>query len=122
MCSRLDCIIGLLIVGSATMNSAAGETEDILRLFGDEQTIRLALGYDKSLRQVPAIASVITEEDLKRIGARTLAQVLETVPGVHVIRGRGTNRILSIFADYSPISVPMCFSSETVFQYLRDNC
>lgn len=106
MGSRLDCIVGLLIVGSsATMNSVAGETEDIVKLFGDEQTIRLALGYDKSLRQVPAIASVITGEDLKHIGVRTLAQALETVPGVHVIRGRGTNRFLSIrglFSDLGP--------------------
>ncbi|MGH8653117.1 MAG: TonB-dependent receptor [Gammaproteobacteria bacterium] len=105
MGSRFDCILGVLIVGSATMTSTAGETEDILGLFGDEQTIEIALGYRKPLVDMPNVATVIEETDIRRVGARTLAEALVLAPGVQVVHGRGRIRLLNlrgIFADFGP--------------------
>lgn len=67
--------------------------------------ISQATGYSMPLDKVPAIASIVTDEDIKNIGARNLAQALDPVPGLQVVTGRGTNRLLSIrgiFADLGP--------------------
>jgi len=46
--------------------------------------VRIATGTAKPIRFAPSIASVITIDDIQRSGARTLAEVLESVPGIHI--------------------------------------
>ncbi|MBU0675181.1 MAG: TonB-dependent receptor [Proteobacteria bacterium] len=46
--------------------------------------VSLATGSLKPVRLAPAVASVITAEQIEQMGATTLDQVLETVPGLHV--------------------------------------
>lgn len=48
--------------------------------------VEIATGTKKTLSEAPAIASVITAEQISNMGARNLAEVLETVPGLHVSR------------------------------------
>lgn len=43
-----------------------------------------ATGSAKPVFRAPSVASVITKEDIEAIGATTLDEVLETVPGLHV--------------------------------------
>ncbi|MFC1524227.1 TonB-dependent receptor plug domain-containing protein [Thermodesulfobacteriota bacterium] len=43
-----------------------------------------ATGNLKPVRKAPSVASVITKEDIIEMGAATLDEVLETVPGLHV--------------------------------------
>ena len=52
--------------------------------------VAVATGTPKSLKLAPAVATVITAEEIKRIGATTLDQALEIVPGLHVYPN-GTN-------------------------------
>lgn len=47
----------------------------------------IATGTPKKLIESPAATTVITAADLKIMGARTLDEALETVPGLHVSRG-----------------------------------
>lgn len=47
--------------------------------------VKLATGTARPLRTAPAVATVITAEDIERIGATTLEEALETVPGLHVV-------------------------------------
>jgi iron complex outermembrane receptor protein len=49
--------------------------------------VSIATGTPKSLASVPAGASVVTADDIAILGAQTLDEVLETLPGVHVSRG-----------------------------------
>jgi outer membrane cobalamin receptor len=49
-----------------------------------DQLLITATGSEKPLRLAPSVASVITAEDIERIGATTLNEVLETVPGLHM--------------------------------------
>lgn len=51
-----------------------------------------ATGSQLPIHKAPAVASIITAEDIEKIGATDLNQVLETVPGVHVI----LNPLLSV--------------------------
>lgn len=57
--------------------------EDIALAF-DEQFVSIATGGQQQLSRAPAVATVITAEDIAKMGALNLDQVLESVPGFHV--------------------------------------
>ncbi len=61
--------------------SAGGGLED---LYGEEEFVSIATGSSKPAYRAPAVASVITAEQIKAMGATTLDQALERVPGLHV--------------------------------------
>lgn len=72
----------------------AQDPDDSLSLlYGDEETVSIATGTKKPLRLAPSVASVITAEDIKAMGAQSLDEVLQAVPGVHV----------SLSPRYSPL-------------------
>lgn len=50
-----------------------------------EIEIEAATGLPRPLSQAPAVATVITAEEIRAMGARHLDEVLETVPGFHVL-------------------------------------
>jgi len=60
------------------------EEEDLALVYGDKSTISIATGSKQVLRSAPAVATVITAEDIKAMGATDLDEVMETVAGVHV--------------------------------------
>ncbi|MFC5475252.1 TonB-dependent receptor plug domain-containing protein [Paraherbaspirillum soli] len=81
--SRILCAVALLL--SAGGAAAQQNEEDELALsYGDKSSVSIATGSKQSLSRAPAVASVITAEDIKAMGAFDLDQVLESVPGLHV--------------------------------------
>src|SRR5690349_9548311 len=62
------------------------DEEDLALVYGDKSTVSIATGSQQTLRRAPAVASVITAEDIAAMGAIDLDEVLETVPGMHVDR------------------------------------
>ena len=62
------------------------DEEELALAYGDKTTISLATGSKQSLRRAPAVATVITAEDIAAMGATDIDEVLETVPGLHVGR------------------------------------
>ncbi len=77
-----------LAVPSFPIGAASGafEEEDMALVYGDKATVSIATGSAQSLRRAPAVASVVTAEDIAAMGATDLDEVLETVPGIHVSR------------------------------------
>ncbi len=72
---------------TALMGTAALAQEDELALaYGDAAVTSIATGTPQSLRQAPAVATVITAEDIRAMGATDLEDVLARVPGLHVSR------------------------------------
>lgn len=65
---------------------ADSDEEDIYLAYGDASSVSLATGSRQALRQAPAVATVITAEQIAAIGATSLDEVLETVPGLHIGR------------------------------------
>ena len=65
--------------------------------FRADRLLMTATGSMKPVYKAPSVASVITAEDIEKIGAMTLDEVLETVPGLHVIPS-SWNRLNSIFS------------------------
>ncbi|CAK0745987.1 iron complex outermembrane recepter protein [Gammaproteobacteria bacterium] len=65
------------------------EDEDLVLAYGNKATVSIATGNQQSLRRAPAVASIITAEDIKAMGARDLDEALKTVPGLHVAHTAG---------------------------------
>lgn len=74
----------------------AEEAEEFEQAFGDVETVSIATGRRQSLQTAPAVASVITAEDIRDSGARNLAEILNLVPGIHI--GRTANLLDPILA------------------------
>ncbi|MGH8656152.1 MAG: TonB-dependent receptor plug domain-containing protein, partial [Gammaproteobacteria bacterium] len=85
-----------LFVGFATPSVIAGERADMLDVYGSEQAISIATGYYKPIVRAPAVASVITDEEIRAIGATTLDEVIETVAGVHLSTTDAVNTIFTV--------------------------
>ncbi|RTL28209.1 MAG: TonB-dependent receptor [Burkholderiales bacterium] len=85
---------------------ATSDEEDLALSFGDKSTVSIATGSQQPLRRAPAVATVITAEDIAAMGATDLDQVLETVPGIHVNRSvQGYSPLYvvrGIYSDYNP--------------------
>lgn len=58
--------------------------DGLAELYGDEEFVSIATGSKKPITRAPAVASVITAEDIRAMGATDINQVLDTVPGLHV--------------------------------------
>ncbi|MCF6254860.1 MAG: TonB-dependent receptor [Gammaproteobacteria bacterium] len=67
----------------AAAHAQAVPEEDIALTF-DAQFVSIATGGQKELSRAPAVATVITAENIAQMGALNLDQVLESVPGLHV--------------------------------------
>lgn len=82
------------------------EEEDLALVYGGKSTVSIATGSQQSLRRAPAVATVITAQDIEAMGATDLDEVLETVPGLHVSRTNtytsGVYVIRGIFAQNNP--------------------
>lgn len=89
--------IGLLFAGVSHLVLAEEQVtdEDLSLIYGDKSSISVATGTTQSLRRAPAVATVITAEDIEATGATTLDDILETVPGMHV--GRSTVLNMAIY-------------------------
>jgi iron complex outermembrane receptor protein len=75
-----------ILVGSAPAAAQQTDEEELALAYGDKATISIATGRKQALNRAPAVATVITSQEIAAMGATDLDQVLETVPGLHVSR------------------------------------
>jgi iron complex outermembrane receptor protein len=71
--------------------------DGLAELYGDEEFVSIATGSKKPITRAPAVASVITAGDIRAMGATTLDQVLDTVPGLHVAPST-VNKLDSVYS------------------------
>ncbi|HYH98282.1 TonB-dependent receptor plug domain-containing protein [Hyalangium sp.] len=70
------------------------ELEEDLALYSAEDTLALATRHTESVTRVPAIAASFGRDQLRALGARTVADVLDVVPGLTVSRDvQGFHRV-----------------------------
>lgn len=86
MAMHLKALVLSVSVSLLSGHAAAQQNdEDELALsYGDKSSISIATGSQQALSRAPAVASVITAQDIKAMGATDLDQVLTSVPGLHV--------------------------------------
>jgi len=103
---QLALVAVLVLNVSAAWAQSLDEEEELLLSYGDKATISIATGSQQSLRRAPAVATVITAEDIAAMGATDLDEVLETVPGVHVSRSANNYAPLyvvrGIYTQFNP--------------------
>lgn len=78
----------LAVALSMAFGSAAAQStdeEELAMSYGDGALVSIATGSEQPLARVPAVASVITAQDIAAMGATDLDQVLESVAGLHVL-------------------------------------
>ena len=102
---RLFILIGLLFSCVATYASIT-EEEEFEKTYGDEEFISLATGSHQAVNRAPAVATVITKDDIEAMGALDLDEVLETVPGLHVsysaVSLNPIYTIRGIYSEFNP--------------------
>jgi iron complex outermembrane receptor protein len=70
-----------LLLGIGAAECAFGESSEAL--FGLPETVTIATGRQQSIRTAPAVATVITAEDIRNFGIRNVVEALRLVPGIH---------------------------------------
>ncbi|MCP3103503.1 TonB-dependent receptor [Myxococcus sp. K15C18031901] len=72
----------------APMDAEPGRSalEDDLALYSAEDTLALATRHEEKVQKVPAIGASFNRDQISALGARTVADVLDVVPGLTVSR------------------------------------
>lgn len=93
---RAASVLFLMLLQAPCAFATAAEEDELDMYYGDMSFVSIATSSQLWLRRAPAVATVITAEEIRAMGAVDIDQVLETVPGVHV----------SVSADgYSPLYI-----------------
>ena len=78
---------------------------ELMSLYGGEEFISIATGVTQPIAKAPAVASVVTAEEIEKIGARDIDDVLETIPGLHVAKdSTGYNPIYTFRGIYAGLN------------------
>lgn len=97
---RLSPLLSLAAFAAiADVSSADAATDETDPFYAEIET-SLATGYSLPQTRAPAIATVITAQQIEKLGATTVADVLRTVPGLHVSTARGVNDVFVIRGFY----------------------
>ncbi len=105
-------VISILVLSSSLVRCGEEEEShsslnyqdesDLAEIYGGEEYISIATGSEQLLRRAPAVATVITAQDIEKIGATELNEILETVPGLHVsVSAQAYNPIFQIRGIHS---------------------
>ena len=78
--------MGVVLAPAARAQTVAALEEELALAYGDRSMVSIATGELQPLRRAPAIATVITAEEIEAMGVVDLDELLEHVPGVHVSR------------------------------------
>ncbi len=76
--------------------------DELIDIYGSEEFVSIATGYRQSVSKAPAVASVITAEKIRAMGANDLEDILDAVPGLHVsVSNQGYFPIFTFRGFYS---------------------
>ncbi len=100
-------VFSCLIVPAAYGEYDEYSDEELLSdFYGDADMISIATGKAQPISKAPAVATVITAQQIADMGATDIDQVLETVPGLHVsVEPFGYEPVYlfrGIYAQYNP--------------------
>jgi len=102
----LACSLALYTT-SAICSPDTNKVAELIALDLDKiMDIKVATDTPKELAEAPSVISIITEEDIKATGAKTLAEAIQGVPGIHVteshLRSHTMYSLRGIQTDYTP--------------------
>ncbi len=80
-------LLSSILLLPLTVFAQSSEEDELAQAYGDKAFVSIATGARQPLSRAPAVTSVITAEDISKMGATDLASALEMVTGMHVGRG-----------------------------------
>jgi iron complex outermembrane receptor protein len=99
-------LAAVVLCQGAVALAESGDEDELALVYGDKSTVSIATGSQQALRRAPAVATVITAEDIAAMGATNVDDVLETVPGLHVIHSASMNAtnysIRGVYSQFTP--------------------
>lgn len=98
------CTKGLMFLYclSSAVNCFADEPKDDLDyIYGSPKMLSVAAGHPVPEQISPGVTTVMTSEDIERIGARRIEDILEYIPGVHVSIARAGFSVIGFRGIYS---------------------
>ncbi len=103
------CILSILLWSDSTIAQADdfdfGEEDGEEILFQDIASVYSASKYDQKVTEAPARISIVTAKEIQRYGHRTLADILNSLPGFYITNDRNYDytgaRGFSLTGDYS---------------------
>ena len=82
--SQIPCAAVLCLSAAVAGAQQNAEEDDLALSYGKKAVVSIATGSQQDISRAPAVASVITAQDIQAMGATNMNQVLESVPGLHV--------------------------------------
>ncbi|MCP4697070.1 MAG: TonB-dependent receptor [Gammaproteobacteria bacterium] len=79
------------------VETSLDDTFDLFEGLIAARRVTVATGEDQDMAKAPSVTTVITARDMEAMGAETIDEVLETVPGLHVGRDGGYDSVLYTF-------------------------
>lgn len=102
----LSLVSALCLLPLGALANGADDEDDLALAYGDKASVSIATGSQQALRHAPAVATVITAEDIAAMGATDLDEVMETVAGLHVNRSANgyspTYAVRGIYSQFAP--------------------
>lgn len=92
-------LANILVVGSAMAEDS--KLGDLEYVYGNEKLLSIAAGHPMPQSLSPSVTSIMTSEDIEKIGARRLSDVLEYLPGIHVSNSRLGYSVIGFRGIYS---------------------
>ena len=90
------------------------DVEDLYLSYGNDETISLATGYKQNISDAPAIATVVTEDEIRSSGATTIDEVLARITGVHVSKNPVYDNIYVFRSIYNELNPHVLFMVDGV--------
>src|SRR5271167_2677910 len=59
-------------------------SDELAALYGADQSITLATGYTRALFDAPASATIVSRDEIERLGVNNLAELLQTVSAYYL--------------------------------------
>lgn len=101
----------------------ADDFDDSLEdFYGDENFVSIATGTRKAIYKAPSVATVITAEDIKSMGANSIYEALESVTGIHIYpsnldRMKPNFSIRGIHTAENPQTLMLVNGQRTTYEY-----
>lgn len=90
--------------------------------YGDEDFVSIATGTKKAIHKAPSVATVITADDIKSMGANSIYEALESVTGIHIYpsnldRMKPNFSIRGIHTAENPQTLLLVNGERTTYEY-----
>jgi len=99
-----------------------GPDESLEDFYGDEDFVSIATGSKKAIHKAPSVATVITSDDIKSMGANSIYEILESVTGIHIYpsnldRMKPNFSIRGIHTAENPQTLLLVNGERTTYEY-----